>query len=77
MGTGLQLFKCSGTLWGQETPNFGDGDGVTTLKMFGDTLGTGKPQTSGFFWGKIPENPQRSRIFFHIFENFDLTFSTK
>ena len=44
----------------QKIPNFGDGDGVTTLRIFGDTLGTGKPQTLGFFWGKIPENPQIS-----------------
>ena len=44
----------------RKTPNFGDGDGVTTLKMFGDTLGTGEPQILGVFWGKTPENPQIS-----------------
>ena len=41
-----------------KTPNFGDGDGVTTLKMFEDTLGTEKPQTLGF----LGENPQKPRI---------------
>ena len=35
----------------QNPPNFGDGDGVATFIMFRDTLGTGKPQTLGFFWG--------------------------
>ena len=44
----------------RKTPNFGDGDGVTTLKMFGDTLGMGEPQISGGFGGKNPENPQIS-----------------
>ena len=65
----IKLFKTLGTFWGrgrlkfwgfigvypQKTPNFGDGDGVTTFKMFGDTLGTGKPQISGFFGGKFPK----------------------
>ena len=49
--------------WGHfgdgETPNFGDGDGVATLKMFQDTLGRGKPQTSGF----LGENPRKTPNF--------------
>ena len=65
---GIELFKHLGTIWGQgqpkfwgfigayprKTPNFGDGDGVTTLRMFGDTLGMGKLQILGFFEGKSP-----------------------
>ena len=39
---------------------FGDGDGVTTLKMLGDTFGMGKPQNFGGFLGKTPENPKIS-----------------
>ena len=69
---GLQLLKCLGTLWEQGNPklwgffgenprkpqNFGDGDGVATLKMFRDTLGTGKPQTLGFFGEKSQKTPK-------------------
>ena len=70
MGTGL--FQHLGTIWvwGQpkfwgfigayprKTPNFGDGDGVTAPKMFGDGLGTGKPQILGTFGEKSPKPPK-------------------
>ena len=42
----------------KKTPNFGDGDGVSPPKMFGDGLGTGKPQILGIFGEKSPKNPK-------------------
>ena len=42
----------------RKTPNFGDGDGVTGLKIIGDSLGTGKPQILGIFGEKSPKIPK-------------------
>ena len=61
-----------GTIWGREqskfwgfigvypqkTLNFGDGDRVTAPKMFGDGLGTRKPQILGIFGEKSPKIPK-------------------
>ena len=72
MRMGTELFQHLGTIWGwgqpkfwgfigvypQKTLNFGDGDRVTAPKMFGDGLGTGKPQILGIFWEKSPKNPK-------------------
>ena len=44
LGTGKSKVWGSIGVYPQKTPNFGDGDGVITLKMFLDTLGTGKSQ---------------------------------
>ena len=42
----------------RKTPNFGDGDGVTGLKIIGDSLGTGNPQILGIFGEKSPKIPK-------------------
>ena len=42
----------------KKPPNFGDGDGVSPPKMFGDDLGTGKPQILGIFGEKSPKIPK-------------------
>ena len=49
-----------GIYWGlsPKSPNFGDADGVTAPKMFGDGLGTGKPQILGSFGEKSPKIPK-------------------
>ena len=44
----------------QKSPKNGDGDGDRTPERFGDTLGTGKTQSLGIFWGKIPKKPQKT-----------------
>ena len=42
----------------RKPPNFGDGDGVTGLKIIGDSLGTGIPQILGIFGEKSPKIPK-------------------
>ena len=42
----------------RKTPNFGDGDGVTGLKIIGDSLGTGNSQILGIFGEKSPKIPK-------------------
>ena len=43
----------------QTSPKNGDGGGDRTPERSGDTLGTGKTQALGIFWGKIPKKPQK------------------
>ena len=68
----IKLFKTLGTFWGRgrlkfwgfigvyppKTPSFGDRDGVSSLEIFGDGLGTAKPQILGTFGEKSPKKPK-------------------
>ena len=58
-GDGFE-FKFFLGFYPQKSPKNGDGDGDRTPERFGDTLGTGKTQSLGIFWGKIPKKPQKT-----------------
>ena len=57
-GRGQSKFWGFNVVYPQKTSNFGDGDGVTAPKMFGDALGMGKAQTLGIFGEKSPKIPK-------------------
>ena len=71
MRMGTELFQHLGTIWGwgqpkfwgfiganpQKTPNFGDGDGVTCVKIIGDSQGTGIHQILGIFGKNSQKSP--------------------